>query len=249
MNKFSQCTNCAMCVNLPARFGAPVCNECVNAKYYIPKYLDYTAFKADHHSPKPTVTIDDKFEKYVADVAKMGFTKTNPYLVYTKKALTSADKITACDVNIVNDVIEAMKTDITKKMLQDLNLDVASLYPKTMLWKDYEIKVPSVDEYLGKINIDRETELMKQAYIKNDITTTKTISAMIRKVEIKNVIYNDPATIVFWTDGTKTVVKTQKDETFDPEKGLAMAISKKFLGNKYDYYNTFLKYTKKYNKK
>lgn len=59
--------------------------------------------------------------------------------------------------------------------------------------------------------------------------------------EIKSIIYNDPATIVFWKDGTKTVVKC-KNEKFDPEKGLAMAFSKKMLGNKGDYYNVFKKW-------
>lgn len=66
---------------------------------------------------------------------------------------------------------------------------------------------------------------------------------------IKDVIFNDPATIVFWTDGSKTVVKCQKGETFDPEKGLAMAISKKVLGNDYGYYETFAKHVGRYNKK
>lgn len=59
--------------------------------------------------------------------------------------------------------------------------------------------------------------------------------------EIKSVIYNDPATIVFWEDGTKTVVKC-KNEKFDPEKGLVMAFSKKMLGNKGNYYNIFKKW-------
>jgi hypothetical protein len=66
---------------------------------------------------------------------------------------------------------------------------------------------------------------------------------------IKDVIFNDPATIVFWTDDSKTVVKCQPGETFDPEKGLAMAISKKVLGNDYGYYETFAKYVGRYNKK
>ena len=66
---------------------------------------------------------------------------------------------------------------------------------------------------------------------------------------IKDVIFNDPATIVFWTDGTKTVVKCQPGETFDPEKGLAMAISKRVLGNDYGYYETFAKHIGRYNKK
>lgn len=58
---------------------------------------------------------------------------------------------------------------------------------------------------------------------------------------IKKVIFNNPATIVFWSDNTKTVVKCG-NENYDPEKGLAMAISKKALGNEHDYYETFKKY-------
>lgn len=49
----------------------------------------------------------------------------------------------------------------------------------------------------------------------------------------KKVIFNSPATIVYWSDGSKTVVKCKKDEIFDREKGLAMAISKKVLGKAY----------------
>ena len=50
-----------------------------------------------------------------------------------------------------------------------------------------------------------------------------------------SVIFNNPATIVFWSDGTKTIVKAQDGDVFDPEKGLAMAISKKTFGNKGNY--------------
>ena len=53
------------------------------------------------------------------------------------------------------------------------------------------------------------------------------------------VIYNDPATIAFWSDGTKTIVKAQPGDIFDPEKGLAMVIAKKACGNKGNYYNGF----------
>lgn len=60
-------------------------------------------------------------------------------------------------------------------------------------------------------------------------------------LEIENVIFNGPATIVFWSDGTKTVVKCNND-LYDKEKGLAMAIVKKFLGNEGNYYNVFRKW-------
>ena len=58
--------------------------------------------------------------------------------------------------------------------------------------------------------------------------------------KIKNVIFNNPATIVFWTDGTKTVVKCEHEE-FDPEKGLAMAIVKKVMADNHSYYNEIFK--------
>lgn len=60
--------------------------------------------------------------------------------------------------------------------------------------------------------------------------------------DIADVIFSGPATIIKWTDGTKTVVKCSKVENFDPEKGLAMAIAKKVLGNKGNYYETIKKW-------
>lgn len=67
--------------------------------------------------------------------------------------------------------------------------------------------------------------------------------------EIKNVIFNEPATIVFWADGTKTVVKCQEGDIFDPEKGLTMAITKKALGNKGSYYNEIGMWCERYYEK
>ncbi len=55
---------------------------------------------------------------------------------------------------------------------------------------------------------------------------------IIRRPQIKKVIFNDPATIVFWEDGSKTVVKCEKGEKFDPEKGVAIALAKKVLYSK-----------------
>ena len=63
---------------------------------------------------------------------------------------------------------------------------------------------------------------------------------------IKSVKFNNPATIVFWTDGTKTVVKCGDDDTFDPEKGLAMAIAKKALGNCGNYFNKIKRWIDEY---
>ena len=74
-------------------------------------------------------------------------------------------------------------------------------------------------------------------YIKEDIRIMTDYTKFYNRFTIKNVIFNPPATIVFWADGTKTIVKKGENDIFDPEKGLAMAIAKKALGNKGNYYN------------
>lgn len=77
---------------------------------------------------------------------------------------------------------------------------------------------------------------------------------------IEKVLFQNPATIVFWSDGTKTVVncmdnveikkkvvdgkevtirKPKKADTYSKENGLAMAIVKKWAGNNGNYNNIF----------
>ena len=51
----------------------------------------------------------------------------------------------------------------------------------------------------------------------------------IQATQPKKLIVNGPATIILWDDGTKTVAKCSKDEPFDPEKGVAIAIAKRFI--------------------
>lgn len=89
-----------------------------------------------------------------------------------------------------------------------------------------------------------EIEDVIKKYIYNDVQETNSMHIKFKRDSIKNVIFNPPATIVFWRDGTKTVVKA-KNEDFDPEKGLAMAISKKMLGNSGNYYEVFKKWLPK----
>ena len=62
---------------------------------------------------------------------------------------------------------------------------------------------------------------------------------------IKNVIFNPPATVVYWTDGTKTVVKCNENDIFDPEKGLALAVAKRCAGNRGAYYTEIRHWVKK----
>lgn len=79
----------------------------------------------------------------------------------------------------------------------------------------------------------------KSTYIKEK--TSKPIPT------IKDVIFNPPATIIIWEDHTKTVVKCGEGDIYDPEKGMAMAISRKALGDRGSYYNVFEKWLEKCN--
>ena len=85
--------------------------------------------------------------------------------------------------------------------------------------------------------------------VANERIDYKQYSKKVEEVTIKNVIFNPPATIVFWSNGDKTVVKCDESESFDPEKGMAMAISKHALGNKGNYYNEFVKYAGEFTRK
>jgi hypothetical protein len=136
---------------------------------------------------------------------------------------------------------------ILNSLIDTYDLDVAGIYskwPKTNPYLDYintDIKVTNTLAhhwiYGGRCN--GKTEYMKQ--LLNII-----YGYHPNPMSIKNVIFNNPATIVFWEDGTKTVVKAQDGDVYDPEKGLAMAITKKALGNKGNYCNELKKWLEKY---
>ena len=104
---------------------------------------------------------------------------------------------------------------------------------------------PLLDSIKEEIKEEKENKTMSP---KNNINYgsffAKGSLFIADKAEIKDVIFNGPATIVFWSDGDKTIVRCE-NEDFDKEKGLAMAIAKKFLGtnkSKSNYNDVFKKY-------
>ena len=81
-------------------------------------------------------------------------------------------------------------------------------------------------------------------YLKNDVAVLNEITNFIPKkyelytvpkkyelyTGIKKVIFNGPATIVIWLDGTKTVVKCAEGDGYSKFSGLAIAICKRMYG-------------------
>lgn len=66
-------------------------------------------------------------------------------------------------------------------------------------------------------------------YMQKDIEFTAGLHRRFRFAP-KEIIYNDTATIVYWTDGTKTVVKCNENDEYSEYAGFVAAVAKKMYG-------------------
>lgn len=68
-----------------------------------------------------------------------------------------------------------------------------------------------------------------QNSLKGESTMKNTNKKPTPSNPIERVIFNGPATIVYWKDGSKTIVKCQEGAVNDPEKGFAMAVARHYF--------------------
>lgn len=152
---------------------------------------------------------------------------------------------------------EVMFGDIFKDLgIKEDNMD-RSLADKK--FKKVTIECEDGSTYAGKV-----AHICGSPYRYNNLCVEAMVEDKpIAAYGIENVIFQNPATIVFWSDGTKTVVncmdnveerkkivdgkeviirKPRKSETYSKEAGLAMAIVKKWAGNNGNYNNIFRKF-------
>ena len=61
----------------------------------------------------------------------------------------------------------------------------------------------------------------------------------VPELEIDRVIFSNPATIVFFEDGTKAVAKCHPDDVYDEHAGIAVAIAKR-MGYSMNYIDSFV---------
>ena len=120
---------------------------------------------------------------------------------------------------------------------------------KLDLWTnaDFDIPTRDEDEHLY-INLPYSRYVSHPQETISNKTNLEIMKNTMRVPDIKDVIFNPPATIALWADGTKTVVKCQERENNEYSKvvGLAMCICKKVYGNKGNYNNIFKKFIKEY---
>jgi hypothetical protein len=129
-----------------------------------------------------------------------------------------------------NDIRYEVRTSTSKKTTE---VDLGTFYK----YRNYVVEwneAPNLSEAAARIFADA----IREFKLKDNITDTFNNPSF----EIKDVIFNNPATIVLWEDGTKTVVKCQPGDIYDKEMGLALCIAKKALGNKSNFNNVFKKW-------
>lgn len=100
--------------------------------------------------------------------------------------------------------------------------DIASNYPEIRpkrIFKD--------PEYFNR-NVELVNDTVKR-YFTEDVMRANEMFYRIGLNPTK-IIYNPPATIVFWTDGTKTVVKCSAEDEYNEYYGFLCALGKKMFG-------------------
>lgn len=156
-------------------------------------------------------------KKLVGDISN-GYSYANPEMI----ARIEESKRRAREMDVLN----SFENDtITKTIKQAIN----NIYGRTNYTEFY-------DRDRRNDNMVDLKIYMTGMFIGGVVTNPKDL--------IEDVIFSGPCTIVKWKGGDKTIVRCE-NENFDKEKGLAMAIVKKFFGtneSKSNYNDIFKKW-------
>lgn len=117
---------------------------------------------------------------------------------------------------------------------------------ETLNEKDKKDMVIALDQLDFVLSIMSVTDPVFYQQIKNKLIEIVNYSSLIES-NIKDVIINGKATVIYWVDGTKTVVKYQRADNgvFSPEAGVAIAVTKKVFGNKGNFNNVLKRLVKR----
>lgn len=136
------------------------------------------------------------------------------------------------ETNELTNMLKDYANDMAKKEREKENMSIIKNSYICLNGEDkYRIDDITIDhskwgepEATAKFHIGPKTLIIDPE--KPKVRVTKSVSLM----DISKVIFNYPATIVFWVDGTKTIVKCKPGDQWDPHAGISAAIAKKFFG-------------------
>lgn len=128
-------------------------------------------------------------------------------------------------------VLSNKHAQIGKKLLAALN-DYTNGIAKSVYFTVFDHHLDKIRKYvmIGAYDISiGSSEIILKATCTETLANYAPYSYNRPIPNIVKIIFNNPATIVYWSDDTKTVVKACDKDTFDKEVGLAMAIAKKAI--------------------
>ena len=107
--------------------------------------------------------------------------------------------------------------------------------------------IDEIDEFMQTVYKELEQEInnsfleneLDEDEIDNDLNLIRMIEELEAEEQFdylayERIIFNDPATIVIWADGTRTVVKACKEDKFDKGVGLKTALLQRVFGKNID---------------
>lgn len=177
-----------------------------------------------------------------------GTVYTNPYSANGKAGHMLITPLSEC-TTINRDYLDAEIGDVVT-INDDLNGDSwPSEHGKSFVWMGKAVGWKKLSDDNGYFDTDIASSLQEKLMkavtngadfdgdivkrikmFEEEIKMADKIRFDMYKPTIKKVIFSDPATIVFWTDNTKTIVRCGENDIYDPEKGVAMCCMKKLLG-------------------
>ena len=126
----------------------------------------------------------------------------------------------------------AFKGVIGELVSVEMSLDI---FPKCTIRVDYDNEITVLQHQIKKIEIEGENDMPTYSLSSclKSLENIKIVNQLPKfdKNEIKDVKYNDPATIVFWKDGTKTIVRCPVGKKYDEYEAFTAALAIKIFGN------------------
>lgn len=133
-------------------------------------------------------------------------------------------------INQLKDRLDNMSTKVTYEVKQVHDaINTAHLTVGNIEHKLMGNLSPYQAHVLFKDLVEKD-KIFKEVEEEKALAEKQKQNAKLRE-RIQDVIFSNPCTIVFWKDGSKTVVKKQKGDKWNKETGLAMAMAKKFYQN------------------
>lgn len=157
------------------------------------------------------------------------------------KVVSFGTGVRGMKAEFVHDVIFEKKNDGFEEYCSSYGGNISRLEPEDVITHSYP-KIKSYYDYgyapqyvyhdcittnfkSGLADLIRSN----QNSLKGESTMKNTNKKPTPSNPIEQVIFNGPATIVYWKDGCKTIVKCQEGAVNDPEKGLAMAVARHYF--------------------